>query len=69
MLEKWTTLKTFLKVAAQVAKAVAFVARQFKDNVESTSYQALLVGVDREASALYKHALDQLLPPETSAVV
>ena len=32
-------------------------------------YKAFLVGVDREACAHYKHALDEHLPPEYSRVV
>jgi type I restriction enzyme, R subunit len=37
--------------------------------VEPLGYKAFLVGVDREACAHYKHALDQFLPPEYSEVV
>ena len=32
-------------------------------------YKAFLVGVDREACALYKEALDAILPPEYSEIV
>ena len=32
-------------------------------------FKAFLVGVDREACALYKQALDKYLPPEYSEVV
>lgn len=37
--------------------------------MEPLGYKAFLVGVDREACALYKKALDQFLPPEYSEVV
>ncbi|MBI4649736.1 type I restriction endonuclease subunit R [Candidatus Desantisbacteria bacterium] len=37
--------------------------------MEPLSYKAFLVGVDREACALYKEALDKLLPPEYSKAV
>jgi type I restriction enzyme R subunit len=46
-----------------------FVAGHYRENVEPLGYKAFLVGVDREACALYKHALDDFLPPEYSAVV
>jgi hypothetical protein len=38
-------------------------------NVEPMGYKAFLVGVDREACALYKDALDRYLPSEYSEVV
>ena len=46
-----------------------FVAKHYLENVEPLGYKAFLVGVDREACAHYKHALDQFLPPEYSEVV
>ena len=45
-------------------KVAAFVAEHFQENVEPLGYKAFLVGVDREACALYKQALDQYLPAE-----
>ncbi len=44
----------------------AFVAEHFKENVLPLGYKAFLVGVNREACAKYKKALDKLLPPEWS---
>jgi type I restriction enzyme R subunit len=69
ILDRAVNLKTFLKAADRVEKVAAFVAQHFKENVEPLGYKAFLVGVDREACALYKHALDKHLPPEYSAVV
>ncbi|MEA2162148.1 MAG: type restriction enzyme subunit [Thermoanaerobaculia bacterium] len=69
ILDRAVNLKTFLKAADRVEKAAAFVAQHFKENVEPLGYKAFLVGVDREACALYKHALDKHLPTEYSAVV
>ncbi|HBO13812.1 MAG TPA: restriction endonuclease subunit R, partial [Halieaceae bacterium] len=46
-----------------------FVARHYRENVEPLGYKAFLVGVDREACAHYKHALDQFLPADYSEVV
>ena len=45
------------------------VAEHYLENVEPLGYKAFLVGVDREACAFYKHALDEFLPPEYSEVV
>jgi len=59
-------LKTFLKADDRIEKVAAFVAEHFTRNVEPLNYKAFLVAVDREACALYKEALDKLLPPEYS---
>ena len=64
ILDRATNLKTFLKSKDRVEKVAAFVARHFQENVEPLGYKAFLVGVDREACALYKEELDRLLPPE-----
>ncbi len=69
ILERAVNLRAFLKAQDRVEKVARFVASHFKENVEPLGYKAFLVGVDREACALYKHALDKILPPETSAVV
>jgi type I restriction enzyme R subunit len=45
------------------------VADHFRENVEPLGYKAFLVGVDREACAFYKEALDATLPPEYSEIV
>ena len=57
--------KTFTMIKA----AERLVAEHYRENVEPLGYKAFLVGVDREACAHYKHALDQFLPPEYSEVV
>lgn len=59
-------LKTFLKASDRVEKVAAFVAEHFRKNVEPLGFKAFLVAVDREACALYKEALDSVLPPEYS---
>ena len=40
-----------------------------KENVLPLGYKAFVVGVNREACAKYKRALDKMLPPEWSAAV
>lgn len=69
ILNKAVRLKAFLKASDRVERVAQHVARHFRENVEPLDYKAFLVGVDREACALYKKALDRHLPPDYSAVV
>ena len=69
VLDRAVNLKNFLKGKERIPKVAEFVAKHYTENVEPLGYKAFLVGVDREACAMYKHALDQFLPPEYSAVV
>lgn len=69
ILERAVNLKNFLKGKVRIQKVAQFVAEHYRENVEPLGYKAFLVGVDREACAHYKHALDQFLPPEYSEVV
>ena len=69
ILDRAVGLRTFLTADDRVEEVAAFVAGHFQDNVLPLGYKAFLVGVNREACAKYKRALDQLLPPEWSAAV
>jgi type I restriction enzyme R subunit len=69
ILDRAVSLKNFLKAGARIDKIIQFVAKHYKENVEPLGYKAFLVGVDREACALYKKALDKYLPSEYSTVV
>ena len=69
ILERAVNLKNFLKGKERIRKVAQFVAEHYRENVEPLGYKGFLVGVDREACAHYKHALDQFLPPEYSEVV
>ena len=69
ILERAVNLKNFLKGKDRIQKVAKFVAEHYRENVEPLGYKAFLVGVDREACAHYKHALDQFLPTEYSEVV
>ena len=69
ILERAVNLKNFLKGNERIQQVAEYVARHYKENVEPLGYKAFLVGVDREACAHYKHALDEHLPPEYSRVV
>ena len=69
ILDRAVQLKNILKAPARVDNIAVSVARHFRTNVEPMGFKAFLVAVDREACALYKLALDKLLPPEYSEVV
>ena len=69
ILERAVNLKNFLKGKDRIQQVAQFVAEHYRANVEPLGYKAFLVGVDCEACAHYKHALDQFLPPEYSEVV
>ena len=69
VLDRAVTLKNMLKSSARVEQVAKFVAKHFQETVEPMGYKAFLVGVDREACALYKAALDRYLPEDYSQVV
>jgi type I restriction enzyme R subunit len=69
VLDRAVGLRTFLTADDRVEKVAAFVAGHFKENVLPLGYKAFLVGVNREACAKYKRALDKLLPPEWSEAI
>ena len=69
ILDRAVNLKAMMKAPDRVEKIAKFVAEHFQKTVEPMGFKAFLVGVDREACALYKQALDKYLPPEYSEVV
>ena len=69
VLDRTVGLRTFLTADDRIEKVAAFVAKHFQENVMPLGYKAFLVGVNREACAKYKLALDKLLPPEWTAAV
>lgn len=69
ILERAVNTKNFLKSSDRVEKVAKVVADHYVQNVEPMGYKAFLVGVDREACALYKKALDKHLPVDYSQVV
>ena len=64
VLDRAVGLRTFLTADDRVEQVAVFVADHFRENVAPLGYKAFLVGVNREACAKYKRALDKLLPPE-----
>src|SRR6266446_3507406 len=69
ILDRAINLKNFLKGKDRIKKVAQYVAAHYRENVEPLGYKAFLVGVDREACAFYKEALDKILPPEYSEIV
>ncbi len=69
ILERAVNLRNFLKGDKRVDMVAKHVAEHYVQTVEPLGYKAFLVGVDRQACAKYKKALDKYLPPEYSAVV
>ena len=74
ILERAVNLKNFLKGKKRIREVAKYVAQHYIETVEPLGYKAFLVGVDREACARYKEALDAEfekhgLPPEYSQVV
>ncbi len=69
VLDRAVGLRTFLTADDRVEKVAAFVAQHFRENVLPLGYKAFLVGVNREACAKYKRALDKHLPPEWTVAV
>ena len=69
VLDRAVGLRTFLTADDRIEKVAAFVADHFRENVAPLGYKAFLVGVNREACAKYKRALDKLLPPEWTVPV
>jgi type I restriction enzyme R subunit len=69
ILERAVNIKNFLKGKDRIREVAQYVAKHYLENVEPLGYKAFLVGVDREACAEYKHALDEFLPTEYSEVV
>ena len=69
VLERAVNLRTFLTADDRIEKVAAFAAAHFKQKVAPLGYKAFLVGVNREACAKYKRALDRHLPPEWTTAV
>lgn len=58
-----------VKSPARVSAIVHDIVDHYQAKVEPHGFGAQIVTIDQEACILYKEALDQILPPETSEVV
>jgi type I restriction enzyme R subunit len=66
---KINVIKAFVKKPDRLKAVVDNVVSHFRDVVEPTGLNALIVTIDREACILYKKIVDSLLSPEYSEVV
>lgn len=62
-------MAVLLKSPGRVGAICADIAQHFQEKVAPNGFGAQIVTIDRESCLLYKRALDQILPPETSDVV
>ena len=69
LLKKADKLMAVLKAPQRIEAIAEHIATHYQENVLPLGFKALVVTPDREACALYKQALDALLPPEWSVVV
>ena len=69
LLKKADKLMAVLKSPERIGSIVRHIAEHFEENVALLGFKALIVKPDREACALYKEALDDVLPPDWSRVV
>lgn len=69
IIEKAEKLKAVLKSDERVDKIAKHIAEHYKKFIEPMGFKAFIVGVDREACALYKDAIDKYLPNEYTRVV
>jgi type I restriction enzyme R subunit len=69
VLDRAVRIKEAMKNPERMDRIAQLVAKHYAENVKPMGFKAFLVGVDREACALYKQALDKYLPPEFSRVV
>jgi type I restriction enzyme R subunit len=58
-----------VKAPERLAAITADIAGHFQEHVQPNGFKAQIVCFDREACVLYKNALDEILPEESSDVV
>ena len=69
LLQRADKLLAVLKAPERIAAIAAHIAQHFQENVMPLGFKGIVVTPDREACALYKDALDQVLPKTWSVVV
>lgn len=62
-------MAVLVKAPERVQAICADIAEHFQEKIEPNGLGAQVVAFDRQACTLYKHALDEYLPPETSTIV
>jgi len=62
-------MAVLIKSPERIRGVVSHIVGHFQQKVEPNGFKAQVVTFDRECCDLYKKAMDELLPPEASAVV
>jgi len=62
-------MSVLVKSPERIQRICEDIAAHFQEKVQPNGFGAQVVTFDREACVLYKQALDELLPPETSDIV
>jgi len=62
-------MAVLVKAPERIAAVCADIAAHFQEKVAPAGFGAQVVTFDREGCVLYKRALDEYLPPETSDIV
>jgi type I restriction enzyme, R subunit len=62
-------MSVLVKSPERVKMICEDIATHFQEKVQPNGFGAQVVTIDREACVLYKRALDELLPPESSDIV
>ena len=62
-------MAVLVKSPERIQAICADIARHYQEKVEPSGFGAQVVTFDRESCVLYKKALDEYLPPETSDIV
>ena len=69
ILERAVTLRNMLKNKPRIEAVTKYIVEHYTNFVQPLGYKAFIVGVDREACAMYKQELDKYFPEEFSKVV
>jgi type I restriction enzyme R subunit len=62
-------MAVLVRAPERVQAVVRDIVQHFRDKVEPNGFKAQVVTFDRASCVLYKQAMDQILPPDASAVV
>jgi type I restriction enzyme R subunit len=69
LVDQAAKMSVFLKSPERIKRITRDIIQHFNEHVRPQRFKAMIVVPDREACALYKTALDEIIPTENSAVV
>jgi type I restriction enzyme R subunit len=67
--DRAANMGVLVKAPERVRTIVADIAEHYREKIEPNGFKAQVVTFDRESCVLYKNALDEMLPPESSDIV